>query len=87
MGNYNYKKDIIVSPKDKVKIKIGEYISVVFEKDKNEYFGPETLKEGDCFWTIRMDKDTYFDTLRQEDAIIISNQIKIMSMLTDMVRE
>lgn len=62
---------------DKEIMKIGDYLPQIYKKDENEYSGTEKLKDGDVFWTIRMDKDGWYDTLDQDKALIISNQVKL----------
>ena len=51
--------------------KIGDYEPFVQEKGVNEFAGTE-LKEGEVFWTVKTASGTYFDTLNQGEAIIIS---------------
>lgn len=68
----------------KEKLKIGSYEPVKVKKGYNETVLP--LKEGDIFWLIRTE-DGGFDTLRQEDAEIISRLIRVEQLLKRLMRE
>lgn len=81
--------ELEIDKKAKLKIfaeKIGDYWPLIQKKGIDEGFifdrkGKSILKEGDIYWTIRIDKDGHFDTLRQEDAIIISTLVRIERLL------
>lgn len=62
----------------KEKLIIGDYRPFVHEKGVNEMIG---CKEGQVFWEVYMGNGTGFDTKRQEDAIIISQLLKIERLL------
>ena len=60
--------------------KVGEYFPFVQKKGEQEASGVK-LMNGEVFWTIKTSKDTYLDTLRQEDAVIISLLLDIQKRL------
>jgi len=62
------------------KLKVGEYSCEVFEKGKNET-AIEGLKDGDVYWTIKLDTEGYLDVERQEDAVMISLLVQIKNEL------
>ena len=66
------------------RLKIGDYEPVKVEKGYNETVLP--LKEGQIFWTIKMDKYGLFDCKRQEDALIISSLVRIEKKLDRLLR-
>lgn len=67
------------------RLKIGEYEPVAVAKGYNETILP--LKEGEIFWTIKMDKYGLFDVERQEDAVIISSLIRIERKLDKLLKK
>ncbi len=66
-------------------MKIGEYECLTVKKGYNEPF-IKNMKEGEVYWSVKIDKDGKFDTKRQEDAIIISELIKIRRKLNKIAR-
>ena len=61
-------------------MKIGDYEPLIQEKDVNEAF-IDDIKEGEVFWTVKIDKEGTFDTPSQELAFIMSKLVKIEKML------
>jgi len=58
--------------KDIRKMKIGEWSPQIYKKGYNEMiFQRKKIKDGDVFWTVRLYKDGWFDTLSQGEAIMI----------------
>ena len=59
---------------------IGGYCPVVQKKGHDEAFCPG-VKDGQVYWSVRTEKNGWFDTKRQEDAIIIGKLISIEQQL------
>jgi len=62
-------------------IKVGDYMPQIFKKGENEPFSGEDIKDNDVFWTVRLDKESYYDTREQDTAVIISQQVRIMKKI------
>ena len=60
--------------------KIGEYETCLHEPGENEAF-IDGIKEGEVFYTIRLDKDGCFDVKTQAEAEIISRLVRIENLL------
>lgn len=57
------------------RLRIGDYEPIKVEKRINETTLP--LKEGEVFWTIKLDNERLFDVKTQEEAEIISRLVII----------
>lgn len=75
------KKKII---KIRDRLKIGHYEPVIVEKGVNETSLP--LKEGEVFWTIKLDNEGLFDVDNQDTAEIISRLVRIESLLKNILK-
>ena len=62
---------------------IGDYRPVVQKKGEQEAF-IDGIKEGQTYWQVQLDEEHQFDTLRQEDAIIISLLTQILVTLENL---
>ena len=62
-------------------LKVGDYLPFVQSKGKVESFITPKLKDGTVFWTVRIDKDGYFDLKEQSDAEILSRLVRIENLL------
>lgn len=56
-------------------MRIGDIEPNIQKKGKNESFC--NAKEGETYWTIKLDSDSYYDTLSQDNATILSLLSKI----------
>ena len=68
------------------KMKIGDYEPRIQEKGLNEAF-IDAIKEGEPYWTIRLDEFGNYDTETQDTAIIISKLVKIENMLEKLMEK
>ena len=67
------------------RLKIGQYEPVKMEIGINET--TLDLKEGEIFWTIKLNNEELFDVENQEDAEIISRLVRIESMLKNLLKK
>ena len=62
--------------------KVGDYLPYQQEKGVMESCCVDNIKEGEDFWTIRLDKDgMYHDTKSQDTVVILNKLVKIEQML------
>ena len=79
------KKEII-----RDRLKVGQYEPIEVERGVNETtlerFG-KPLKEGEIFWTIKLDNEGLFDVDNQDTAEIISRLVRIEIMLKKILKQ
>lgn len=70
------------------RLKIGQYEPIKVEKGVNETvlerFG-KPLKEGEIFWTIKLDNEGLFDVDNQDTAEIISRLVRVETKLNKLL--
>ncbi len=71
--------------KTRDRLKIGDYEPVKVQKGFNET--TLLLKEGEIFWTIRLNNEGLFDVEKQEDAEIISRLVRIENLLKKVLKK
>ena len=67
-------------------MKPGDYVPEVQKKGVNEAF-IEGIKEGQVYWTVKLDNDGLLDVRTQSEAITISRIIRLEQRMEKMIKE